>query len=172
MLEDLVFSYLNMLSETTLLGGYNLSMWWERAALLLAALPERTDMQRVFCGFLFFFFFFTVLVLSFTKLVQGDLLLATGTEEDWPGAFLQKMRQGVPNLKVPQFGRQEMLLPGYCSVTLGCIPSPLPACPPLSQDRALVWKSSRAGAGCHSAQLLAQQNALFQQDGAAVCIRN
>lgn len=69
-------------------------MWWERGSLLLVALPETTDMQRSYGAFCFC----TALALSLTKLVQGDLLLATGTE-GWPGACLQKMRQGVPTAK-------------------------------------------------------------------------
>lgn len=70
-------------------------MQWERGSLLLTALPETTEVQKKLWGF---FVFCTALALSFTKLVQGDLLLATGTE-GWPGACLQKMRQGVPTAK-------------------------------------------------------------------------
>lgn len=73
-------------------------------------------------GFFFFIFFFpTELVLSFTKLVQRDLLLATGTE-GWPGDCLQKMRQGVPtaecrNLAIRRRGGVCFLATG--GVTLG-----------------------------------------------------
>lgn len=121
-------------------------MCWVRAALLLTALPETTDMQRVFCdlfSYPFFFFFFVHSVSFVLCKISSRRFIAGNRHRGLAWCFSAEDETGCSHLKVPQFGRQEMrwsLLPGYCSVTLGCIPSPLPACPPRLRTQHL-WGS-------------------------------